>query len=259
MNIIAFLKSRRKTTNRDGWWPTCVWYFFLIVLTLMAGVNIAFFIVNWQDLTITIDDTAIYITFVGFLFAFAGINIYSIFNTNIEEEKKRLYDLSEQYKTEIERTICLLDYSKKHIKYYQLSQMLAGALQFNAQLSDWLSEFDELAKSSSEYLYQLSLVDKDEYHEMSGDFTDINRSVHYLLEDFYKKITKADSTFFNEVDEYLKNEFLEQLCNTLNVVNEYQTKDFSVIDNQEPQKELTIKDGLTIAWDAFRRKWRKNY
>ncbi len=26
-------------------------------------------------------------TFVGFLFAFAGINIYSIFNTNVENEK----------------------------------------------------------------------------------------------------------------------------------------------------------------------------
>lgn len=258
MNIFAFLDSRRKTARRDGWWATFVWYFCLIVLTLMAGMNIAFFIVNFQDLTITIDDTAIYITFVGFLFAFAGINIYSIFNTNIEEEKKRLFDLNEQYKAEIERTICLLDYSKKHIKYYQLSQMLAGSSRFNAQVSDWLSEFDELATSSSEFLYQLSQVDNDEYQEMSGDFYDINRSVHYLLKEFQERITKANSTFFNEVENSLKKEFLDQLDSIVKTVNEYQTKDFSIVEEQETPQEMTVKDGLKIAWKAIRRKWKRN-
>lgn len=52
--------------------------------------NIVFFIYNWGDLRLQINDTTnILLTIIGFLFAFAGINIYSIFNTNIETEKAK--------------------------------------------------------------------------------------------------------------------------------------------------------------------------
>ena len=92
---------------------------------------------------------------------------------------------------------------------------------------------------------------------MSGDFYDINRSVHYLLKEFQERITKANSTFFNEVENSLKKEFLDQLDSIVKTVNEYQTKDFSIVEEQETPQEMTVKDGLNIVWKAFRRKWKR--
>lgn len=253
--ITDFLRTRRKDLQKDRWWSTCIWYFFLFSLVTIAGVNLAFFVAHWQELSFDFSETSIYITFVGFLFAFAGINIYSIFNTNIEEEKKRLYDLNEKYKDEIKRTMCLLDFSKKHIKYYQLSQMISGAKVFNIQLGEWLGEFDDLRNEMVDFLYELSLIDKGEFESMSSDFTDVNRSVCYLFGSLYDRINANSKAFFAHVDEELKNRFLEQLSNTISEINDLQTKDFSEkIEDEDEIKELGFMDGINIAWRAL---WRK--
>ena len=58
-------------------------------MVCLCTINIVFLIANWGELHVNIDSaTNILLTIIGFLFAFAGINIYSIFNTNIESEKK---------------------------------------------------------------------------------------------------------------------------------------------------------------------------
>lgn len=254
-----FMRSRRKDLYKDQWWSTFIWYFFLFAFVTIAGVNFAFFIVHWKELEFDFSKTSIYITFVGFLFAFAGINIYSIFNTNIEEEKKRLFDLNEKYKQEIQRTMCLLDFSKKHIKYYQLSQMIASTTVFNSQLGEWLDEFDRLGKEFEEYLFELSQIDKEEFDSMSPDFTDINRSVYYLFESFQKKIKQNEVVFFADLDEGLKKSFLNQLAETIKIVNDMQTRDFSEkkIDNNEFLEEAGVWDGLGIIWKAIRRRFRR--
>ena len=255
-----FIRSRRKDLNRDQWLSTYIWYLFLFAFVTVACVNLAFFIVHWKELEFDFSKTSIYITFVGFLFAFAGINIYSIFNTNIEEEKKRLYDLNEKYKKEIQKTMCLLDFSKKHIKYYQLSQMIAGTTVFNSQLGEWLDEFDRLGNEFEEYLYELSQIDREEFDSISPDFTDINRSVYYLFESFQKSIKRDEVAFFKDVDDGLKNSFLNQLAETIKTVNDMQTRDFSEkkIEDNGTQTEPSVWDGLRIAWKALWRKlWRK--
>ena len=251
--LTDFLNTRRKDLKKDHWWSTYIWYFFLFSLIVIAGVNFAFFIVHWKELEFDFSKTSIYITFVGFLFAFAGINIYSIFNTNIEEEKKRLYDLNEQYEDEIKRTMLLLDFSKKHIKYYQLSQMIASMAEFNSQSGEWLDEFDALGLEFENFLYELSKVDQEEFETMSSDFTDIIRSVYHLFEAFDKRIKDPKNGFFKAVDKDLKNSFQEQLEKTIQTVNEMQTHDFSKkrggVDNN--QKEFGVMDGLIISWNAL--------
>lgn len=255
--IKEFLMTRRKDVQRDRWWSTCIWYFFLFSLVTIAGINFAFFIAHWQELEFNFSETSTYITFVGFLFAFAGINIYSIFNTNIEEEKKRLYDLNEKYKNEIHRTMCLLDFSKKHIKYYQLSQMIESSNVFNSQLVDWLDEFDSLRKEFIDFLYHLSQVDKEEYDLMSSDFTDINRSVYYLFVAFQKRIKNNETAFFADVDDELKCSFVSQLETTIKMVNDMQTQDFSEIEETKKSEAFGVREGLLIAWNALIRKFRK--
>ena len=254
-----FMRSRRKDIHKDQWWSTFIWYFFFFFFVTVAGVNFAFFIVYWKELEFDFSKTSIYITFVGFLFAFAGINIYSIFNTNIEEEKKRLYDLNEKYKEEIQITMCLLDFSKKHIKYYQLSQMIASTTVFNSQLIDWLDEFDRLGTEFEEYLFELSQIDKEEFNSRCPDFIDINRSVYYLFESFQNKIKQNEAAFFTDLDEGLKKSFLNQLAETIKTVNDMQTRDFSEkkIDKNGIQADISVWEGLCITWKALWRKIRK--
>lgn len=257
--VSDFMRTRRKDLHKDQWWSTCIWYLFLFAFVTIAGINFAFFIVHWKELEFDFSKTSIYITFVGFLFAFAGINIYSIFNTNIEEEKKRLYNLNEKYKDEIQRTMCLLDFSKKHVKYFQLSQMIASTTVFNSQLGEWLDEFDRLGKEFEEFLFELSQIDKEEFDSISPDFTDINRSVYYLFDSFQKKVIQNEVSFFTGVDDGLKKSFLDQLAETIKTVNDMQTRDFSEkeIEDDGSQAEPGIWDGLGIAWKALRRKFKR--
>ena len=261
MTTLEFLNTRRKDLKKDHWLSLLIWYFFLFSLVLIAGVNFTFFLVNWQDLTIIIDDTAIYITFVGFLFAFAGINIYSIFNTNIEEEKKRLSDLYEKYKEEMYRTMDILEYSKKYIKYYQLCQMITNSVKFNAQIGNWLDELDSLARDSSDFLYKLSHIDKEEFGAMSADFTDINRSVYYLLCSFRDALSIKERHFFDEVERGEENEFFAKIDNVITLVNKYQTKDFSepeIVEENHESKAPSIRDGVKMIWNALLEKFKRN-
>ena len=83
MNIIIIDKlSKVAESHRNSVILWFAYHFFSITLCI---VNIIFFIYNWQDWTISLEnETNILLTIIGFLFAFAGINIHSIFNTNIE-------------------------------------------------------------------------------------------------------------------------------------------------------------------------------
>ena len=110
--------------KEHSWWKSVIWWIYHLSMIGVVVINFIFLLFNWYNLQIELSETTLILTFVGFLFAFAGINIYSIFNTNIEEEKKRLNDVYNQYKDEISETLSLLNYSKKLISYYQFSQMI---------------------------------------------------------------------------------------------------------------------------------------
>ena len=82
------------------------WFFFQFFMVALCTINIIFFICNWGDLRLQINDTTnILLTIIGFLFAFAGINIYSIFNTNIETEKAKMIELQKEYSHQMETAI----------------------------------------------------------------------------------------------------------------------------------------------------------
>ena len=144
---LILIKSSRKSAILSG-----VYHIFMIILLI---TNLFFFIYNWYDLQIVISDITLVITFVGFLFAFAGINIYSIFNTNIEEEKKRLNDVYDLYKNEIDETMKLLDYSKKLISYFQYAQMIVSVKQFNSQSLEQISSLNNIVEDYKIFLADL--------------------------------------------------------------------------------------------------------
>lgn len=230
--FMNFLESRRRCEQNGSRKKVVLWYGYQIVMLVLAVTNIGFFIYNITDLQIDIDTTAIFITFVGFLFAFAGINIYSIFNTNIEEEKKRLTDLSAIYEEEIGNTTLLLDFSRKQIKYHQLSMVICDSRNFNGQIQEWLGEMDGIISEFTEFLYALSQEDTDNYEKMSKDFIDITRGVYYALNNFQTKLNSQADQFFQAVDQNTRNMVIEQLNTMCSKLNNLQTMDFSVRDEK---------------------------
>jgi hypothetical protein len=255
--FVNFLESRRHYEQGGSRRRVVLWYGYQIVMLVLAVTNIGFFIYNITDLQIDIDSTAIFITFVGFLFAFAGINIYSIFNTNIEEEKKRLTDLSAIYEEEIANTTLLLDFSRKQIKYHQLSMVICNSKKFNGQIQEWLGEMDDIISEFTGFLYGLSQEDADNYEKMSKDFIDISRGVYYAFNNFQAELNSLGDQFFQNVDHNTRSIVMEQLNLMCSKLNNLQTKNFSVQDeNIEIITERQMK--LGEAWSLlFKTHWEK--
>lgn len=255
--FVNFLESRRHCEQCGSRRSVVLWYGYQIVMLVLAVTNIGFFTYNITDLQINIDTTAIFITFVGFLFAFAGINIYSIFNTNIEEEKKRLTDLSAIYEEEIGNTTLLLDFSRKQIKYHQLSIVICNSRKFNGQILEWLGEMDIIISEFTRFLYVSAQEDTDNYEKMSKDFIDITRGVYYAFNNFQTELNNIGDQFFQGVDQNTRSMVMEQLNLMCSKLNNLQTKDFSLQDeNLEiiTEKQMKLREVWSLLFKTFNEK-----
>ena len=102
-------------------------YSFYISMSILAITNSLCFIVNWKNWEINISNEAILLSVDGFFFAFAGINIYSIFNTNIENEKKMLNDIIKKYDAELRLSSSGLKFPQNIHNVYQSCQYLISS------------------------------------------------------------------------------------------------------------------------------------
>ena len=187
-------------------------------------INFVFLIFHWNSLRIELSETTLVLTFVGFLFAFAGINIYSIFNTNIEEEKKRLNDVYHQYKDEISETLSLLNFSKKLISYYQLSQMLVTSRQFTSQSLERIISIANIIEEYKSFLKRLyNKGDIKMYEEFKKDFMDVSRGIRDSFTYFYNDGSFPQGYFTpsNVKFRSIYKERLSQLIDVMNTLEEY--------------------------------------
>ena len=83
------MPKTKKYSRKRSFWK----YTYYITMTILAIVNSVFLICNWYSLSLQLSNESLLLSVVGFFFAFAGINIYSIFNTNIDSEKNALHEL----------------------------------------------------------------------------------------------------------------------------------------------------------------------
>lgn len=251
--VVNFIENRIAEKEPNTWWKRYIWYGLLLSLIVLCFINVAFLIANWSTLDISISDTNMYITFVGFLFAFAGINIYSIFNTNIEEEKKRLIDLSKVYEIKIKQAIDVFEYSQKLITYFQITLLMSASKNFNSQIFEWIDDLNKIIDDYTVFLYDLSKQDNNLYDRMSFDFIEINRGICYSYEDFYNRISANDSSYFSNTTNANKRNVLQQLNETLSKIREIQVKDFSSLETHEESKDSpSIRKGLNIIWNCIR-------
>ena len=187
--------------NKDNRLLKIIRYFCLFSVLIVCGIIVALVFANREKVGISLDQTGTLIfTVIGFLFAFAGINIYSIFNTNIDEKKNQLKILQGKYEKELIFTKKQWDFSKKLIEYYLKCQMVIDSQSFNRKDYDWLTSINKYIDEFTKYLTNLYQGFYDaQYSSLTSDFLEISDGMAVLLNSFYKRIDKPDSTFFEKM------------------------------------------------------------
>lgn len=201
MKTIDFLESRRKRLSSNSWWSKVIWYGFLIGAIILIVTNTYFLIYNLNEWEIHIDKEELFLTFVGFLFAFAGINIYSIFNTNIEEEKDRLNKLGDTYDIMIRETNLLLDLRKIQIQLSQYSLIICNT-DINSQFFEYLKTYRELLDNYKNNLNNLKGISNELYESNENDniifLSGLYQPLRHFIQNIEKNKTPSFERFTNE-------------------------------------------------------------
>lgn len=175
-----------------------VWnYIYHMAMAILAITNVIFFVYNWYNIKIVVDETTMMLAFVGFLFAFAGINIYSIFNTNVESEKETLRELASQY----EDSLGILDSFMLNIKklgvMQQIGLLITTSPSMTSQHYSWLRKCEKLYYSQEQFLREMYKAGaRDKAIEYLADFTDVCQGISVSLIAYIERI-KKDKIYFN--------------------------------------------------------------
>lgn len=180
-----------------------MWFVYHFFMVTLCCTNILFFICNWSELRLDVTDvTNILLTIIGFLFAFAGINIYSIFNTNIEAEKERLIEMRETYSRQMDETIGNLMFSANMTKLQLYSQLIFTSLEINSQILEWIQQSTDII---DEIVLLLDKASKSEclekYNQKKNDVIAVTRSLGYLAKRFVGEMKQKQHSFFYNIDE----------------------------------------------------------
>lgn len=184
------------------------YHFFTVGLCI---TNIVFFVCNCNDLTISLsNETNILLTIIGFLFAFAGINIYSIFNTNIEAEKARLVEMKNQYAETMESSLRSINFASDMSKLQLYAQMTYSLKTSNSQLLEWLDQISNTISRIKDSLEKARLSESNaDFCAMSNDVTALARGLGYMSSTFVEYIESNEDLFFDRLDignrNYVKN------------------------------------------------------
>lgn len=244
------------------WWKTFCWYAYQLSMISVCCITIALVLANKVKLQITLDkSTTILLTTIGFLFAFAGINIYSIFNTNIEEEKGRLRDLQNEYEDAMRFEKKQGENARKLLVYYQTCQMVIDSQFFNPQIYDWLFDLRRYIAECKDFILLLYTEKRESsYVTFRDDFRYISRGIKIQLRAFEDRIKDRRSTFFNTVTESDKRNFFTVFDEVINEVKSLEDYDYTGKKRKknvvkEPQ---LLKDRLIAVWISLKNVFRQS-
>lgn len=178
-----------------------LWFFYHFVMVCLCTINIVFLIVNWCELHVNIDSaTNILLTIIGFLFAFAGINLYSIFNTNIESEKQKLIELQDIYKAQTLTNIELMKFSASINKLQLYSQLIFSSKKMNSQILEWATIVADTINSIQLYLEEIKHKETHDFYEKNNnDVLALSRGFRYQGIEFLNYITPPKVNSFVEL------------------------------------------------------------
>ncbi|MBE6311514.1 MAG: hypothetical protein E7080_10785 [Bacteroidales bacterium] len=215
-------------------------YSFYISMSILAIINSLFFIVNWKNWEINISNEAILLSVVGFFFAFAGINIYSIFNTNIENEKRILNDLIKKYDNELSISSSGLKFPQKIHGVYQNCQYLISSKSLPLWAHDRLLEIksgiDDLRNTVLELKRNHKLA---EFDNCRKQLTNLTLGVLTLLENYHEKLD-YDRLYFHGLDEKDIDDYKKKVKDITAHIEDVQYDDY--IKNCSGDDKLTIHE-----------------
>lgn len=225
---------------------------FYITMTILAVTNIGFFIYNWSDMYLDISQEGILLSVVGFFFAFAGINIYSIFNTNIEAEKGRLLDLADKYDGELKMSSQMLQFPQDIVMTYQTVQYLVGCNEMSYKSIEWMSEIEGRLTSLREFIQ--GLKDKSQmqhYDKYKRLLSEVATGISILLKQHQHYISYQNFFANMKSEEANYNNRLENLVSFVEDLRYYEYEDAE--NEDETPTVLTLKDKVASVW-AFAKK-----
>ena len=236
--MLNFIENRRRYQDPNKWWKMVIWYGFQIAMIVLVVINICFLFKNWGQLELSCDNDNVFLTFIGFLFAFAGINIYSIFNTNIEEEKERLNELRDKYERQLSSEVKKIWYYQRNIlnlfDIYQLGQLVVNTERFNYQVYEWVNQILTIIQDFKKFIDELKEIDSQLSDEIKGSLIDRCRGLKEMVDAYQFKINTKNSTYFMEKEaQSVRPQFIES-------VNEL-IKTLQLLENGQFPEEFKCK------------------
>lgn len=229
-------------------------YAYNISMTILAVVNTVFLLCNWCDLTINLNNESILLSVVGFFFAFAGINIYSIFNTNIDSEKSALQELQRKYDGELRLSSQMLQFPQELIMIWHTSQYISTAKVIQSKSFDWLRDLKKRMKNQRDFVLGLRDHYQIDIHERyRDDLANLAQGVLMVIKQHKESIT-CNNDFFKPIPSN-KDTYISILDDVIQFVEETKTYDY---EPELPEVELNlwgkVKKVYNYAVKSFRRR-----
>lgn len=182
---MRYIIIKRWADYNGSRWLCLAWFFYHFLMVCLVVVNLAFFIYNFTSLEFTpTETTSLILTFVGFLFAFAGINIYSIFNTNVETEKRMLHDLKDEYERKMVEATKAMEFSKALVRVHILGRLIVEPKKANSQFLDNLDKASQLLNMAKEYIIETeAILSSQEHRVKQEELRDISLGIKVQIEE----------------------------------------------------------------------------
>lgn len=229
-------------------------YVFYITMSILAIVNTVFLLHNWNGWTINLNRESLLLSVVGFFFAFAGINIYSIFNTNIESEKSALMELQKKYDGELRLSSKMLQFPQELIMIWHLSQYISSAKHMQAKSFDWLRDLKQRLNNQRTFVKGLRDSYRIEIHERyRDDLANLAQGVLMVMKQHNDNINEGKIFFIPNVNH--KDDYILLLTDVISFIEDTVTYDY---EPEMPQPQLSFwgktQKVFKYAWETFKRK-----
>lgn len=224
-------------------------------MAVLAICNIIFLIHNIKhdNLTIDINETSIILTIIGFFFTFTGMYVFSIFNTNVEREKREIRELKNKYEEELIHANQGVSSVSKLLHFYQIGQLIVNSPQMNIHINAWIHKLQFMYKEQTDFMRELYKRGLPMYEEYRSNLLNVCRGLSESLSIMIERIENNENSFFEE-NVFPKIE-QKRLINELKDLNELLDKDIEVTENSELQSFVVQKDNSLI--QRLKRAWKE--
>lgn len=172
-------------------------YIYHISMAVLAITNSIFLIYNIKEWEVKIDPSSILLTFIGFFFAFGSMYVYSIFNANVDAEKRAINELRERYEIELDQANKDMSMVRQLLSFYQIGQLIVNLPKFSTQHSHWVERFNELFVEQKKYLKELSMDASPLYRSYRQDFTAVCRGLSDSMRVLNNRIESDKEEYFD--------------------------------------------------------------